>query len=470
MLRLKQLIVAIFAITFLTSCGGGGGGSSVTTPISTVSGVVSDGPIENALVYIDLNLNGQFDATEPHDYTDADGKYSIQVILDNEQEYVVIVEGSTDDYGTRDEEDNPGEDLTFTMFNTFQTSGLATADENIGKQYNVNVNPTLFRDKLIELDEEIPSSTISGSLSTFLNDEETDETLLFQTYINSVTDSSENDNSSTTIFGTINALIEETTEKGLISGYVETQNDLVETEDTSAIYLDIENENENITLSDIVDGSGIFEIYGANSLVRTDVAYDVIADSSNEDNSDYLIYNLVDIDDNISRVTFKKRNSSESIPDGIENSLYEGTVTFDRTTKDIIFARYYQDLTLTSLGIENKLSGYLTIYADGSETKFTFEKGIYSFPVNFEPDTTQEIPSIPGTYYSDGVFYYIIETTNSCNPSVYVDGDTTNDSAVIKGKITIKDAVTEKSMDEVLVNNTITSASATTSNIAVCVK
>ena len=45
--------------------------------LKTINGTVSDGPIENARVYIDLNKNCQYDIGEPTDITDENGSFSI---------------------------------------------------------------------------------------------------------------------------------------------------------------------------------------------------------------------------------------------------------------------------------------------------------------------------------------------------------------------------------------------------------
>ncbi len=75
--KLSTLILAIF----LCGCGGGGGsgGGSVNgVPTFGVSGFAIDGYIGNALVFLDLNKNGNFDIGEPNTTSRSDGSFLLQ--------------------------------------------------------------------------------------------------------------------------------------------------------------------------------------------------------------------------------------------------------------------------------------------------------------------------------------------------------------------------------------------------------
>jgi hypothetical protein len=89
--RAPQRTTLALAITLaLGGCGGGGGGSDpVVTPPSgggnppppvsttTITGVVTDGYVSGATVYLDLNNNNVRDANEPGAVTDATGRFSL---------------------------------------------------------------------------------------------------------------------------------------------------------------------------------------------------------------------------------------------------------------------------------------------------------------------------------------------------------------------------------------------------------
>ena len=70
-----DLVASVLLVCLIASCGGGGGGGSA--PQEIISGKVIDVYIANALVCIDLNLNGKCDETEPQTRTDAAGSYSL---------------------------------------------------------------------------------------------------------------------------------------------------------------------------------------------------------------------------------------------------------------------------------------------------------------------------------------------------------------------------------------------------------
>ena len=88
-MRLKLL--TLIAAATLAACGGGGGGLTVANGVSTMSGTVIDGYIENAKVCLDLNGNLLCDANEPSTTTDKDGKYSISYDGDIAGKHIIAV-------------------------------------------------------------------------------------------------------------------------------------------------------------------------------------------------------------------------------------------------------------------------------------------------------------------------------------------------------------------------------------------
>src|SRR4051812_36566681 len=81
--RLGRLWLA--AATALAGCGGGGGGDTpMPPPVVTTTNVatrVVDGPLRNALVCLDKNVNGACEAGEPQARTDTSGNATL--VVDN---------------------------------------------------------------------------------------------------------------------------------------------------------------------------------------------------------------------------------------------------------------------------------------------------------------------------------------------------------------------------------------------------
>ena len=72
--------VLLAATAIVAACGGGGGGGiNVASSTTSVPVTVIDGPIKNAKVCLDLNLNGTCDAGEPSGTTDANGLTTLTV-------------------------------------------------------------------------------------------------------------------------------------------------------------------------------------------------------------------------------------------------------------------------------------------------------------------------------------------------------------------------------------------------------
>lgn len=101
-----------------TSTGGGGdssgsggnsGGSGGSGNI--VSGVVIDGYLSNAKVFLDINKNGAFDSGEPSTTTDSNGKYSLAATPAQLASAPLVV---TVEAGTATDQDDPGTAIPYT--------------------------------------------------------------------------------------------------------------------------------------------------------------------------------------------------------------------------------------------------------------------------------------------------------------------------------------------------------------------
>jgi aqualysin 1 len=69
--------VTVGVALLVAACGGGGGGTG-SSAVGTLNGVVIDGPIEGARVYLDLNGNLERDENEPiSGFTNAEGQFSL---------------------------------------------------------------------------------------------------------------------------------------------------------------------------------------------------------------------------------------------------------------------------------------------------------------------------------------------------------------------------------------------------------
>jgi len=106
----KQLlaVVGIISVCIMAGCGGGGGGSASGTT-STVSGVVADGYLRNAEVFLDMNGNFQWDAGEPKTLSGQGGAYSLNVSQEHVGKYPVVVRAIA---GQTVDEDHPSAPIT----------------------------------------------------------------------------------------------------------------------------------------------------------------------------------------------------------------------------------------------------------------------------------------------------------------------------------------------------------------------
>jgi len=110
MKRLHILALLIGLPFALAACGGGGGASGGAAASSaTLSGVVADGYLRNAVVYLDLNGNNQLDADEPNTLSGPGGTFQLDPAGHDGTRYpigVEVVAGQTVD------EDSPGQAIT----------------------------------------------------------------------------------------------------------------------------------------------------------------------------------------------------------------------------------------------------------------------------------------------------------------------------------------------------------------------
>jgi hypothetical protein len=72
----RRLLALSISALLLSACGGGSTPSAAT---KTATGVVVDGYIQGATVFLDINRNGVLDATEPSTTTDMNGRYTLNL-------------------------------------------------------------------------------------------------------------------------------------------------------------------------------------------------------------------------------------------------------------------------------------------------------------------------------------------------------------------------------------------------------
>lgn len=151
--KINLVVMVGLVMVLITGCGGGSSDNAASTPLSTVSGVVSDGPIENAKVFIDLNLNTLLDNGEPYDITDKDGLYKISYIFDSEATYLLVALGN-ENFDTADPKDNPNTELNFIMFDEIKSAKQTTVTNIVGGSYVKNIKPSIFKEYLSKIDKE----------------------------------------------------------------------------------------------------------------------------------------------------------------------------------------------------------------------------------------------------------------------------------------------------------------------------
>lgn len=98
---LKRVLVA--ALIYCAGTIAGCGGKSSSTPAATVSGVVADGHLSGAEVFLDMNGNYRWDAGEPKTTSSAGGAYALNVASSDQGHYPIVcraVAGTTVDEDT----------------------------------------------------------------------------------------------------------------------------------------------------------------------------------------------------------------------------------------------------------------------------------------------------------------------------------------------------------------------------------
>ena len=336
----KGLSVALISMLFI-SCGGGGGSSS-TSPFSTFSGTVSDGPIENAKVCItDVELDSEYCPV----YTDESGYYSFKYIVENGKEYLITAYGSDGaEYTTVDYTDNIDQNgdaipLDFMMYKVLKISGNIASEKNIGSAYKVDINPLTFRNSISNYQTDLTPDKIKQFLNETSNNN--DSTSLFKDYI--LNEKSEY----LTFFDDVKDEVELSNETALDND-TSTNNYKTITDTTIKTQLISGETNNNI---------------GINDLINTYFAYKVIEDSRNNSISSYSTFEK----------TLAGSNTIVNFKYTLINEEYEGTLMYDGSGS-LLDANYWQDYTDNDNRGGNELSGYVRITENGD---ISFKKGTF---------------------------------------------------------------------------------------------
>ncbi|XPV68653.1 MAG: hypothetical protein ACNI25_15295 [Halarcobacter sp.] len=345
----KSLLLAkvlLGATVLFTGCGGGGGGG-VTTSLSTVSGIVSDGPIKNVRVFLDIDNDGVYDEGEPYDITDANGKYEISYILKPGIEYILIAEGSTALQTEDTTTDNTGL-LNFSMFLNIEVSGNTDDTAIVGKTYKKNISPTSFKNYLEKLEVEDNTLAIfnDANVQNILGTTSKDETLIFQSWILD----NQSDGLSNTVSGTIST---------------KNTNNINSADNSKYIYTLPDNVAELSKLkTSLISGNLLDSILGISPIIDTKIAFQIM-DSYN--NTSEVIVDANGIKKTISYI--KKGDIvtavfEETVSSSTLNAKYIGTVIFKiaNNVSTLLSANYLQEHTQTSnLAKKNSVSGVIEL-------------------------------------------------------------------------------------------------------------
>lgn len=157
---IKKLTLALAGTGLLTiyGCGGGGGGG-ITGSTSSIPITVIDGPIQNATVCLDKNLNGMCDIGEPTAKTDTLGNANLTVDLADTGKYPVLAVVGTDAYDidtglvpVRFTMSAPADrvsvvsPLTTLVQQTISSTGVSTADAVAAVQAATGMTTSPFTD------------------------------------------------------------------------------------------------------------------------------------------------------------------------------------------------------------------------------------------------------------------------------------------------------------------------------------
>lgn len=104
-MNVRNIFVALLTVFVLSACGGGGGGGdssgtsksveseeSEGSSATTLSGVVADGYLRNARVFLDRNRNKVYDNGEPTANSESGGRFSLEVNSGEGSLYPVVVQ------------------------------------------------------------------------------------------------------------------------------------------------------------------------------------------------------------------------------------------------------------------------------------------------------------------------------------------------------------------------------------------
>lgn len=378
--------------------GGGGGSSSIISSLSTISGVVSDGPIKNTRVFLDINNDGTYNKGEPYDITNNKGEYSIKYILKPGLEYILIAEGSTA-LNTEDTTDDNSGLLNFTMFLNVEVNGEADATNIVGRTYTKNLTPVTFKNYLIDLKEE--DSTLSIFNNSYMDELTTttsiDKIEIFQDIILQNT----NDDSSS-----------------VVSGIVSTQNQIKIDKAGSSknTYILPDNIIEMKDLKDSLISGITVEILGISSLTDSKIAFDIM--------NSYVNTNKITVDANGIKktITYTKNGNiitavfKENINTNTDVAEYEGTVTFEQLNSvlTLLNANYTQKNTQTSnLKVKNSVNGIIEISNVNSIYNLNLLNGTFS---------------INTPLYGDVIGDVTIKSATTLDPSTTLYNDNTIES------------------------------------------
>lgn len=136
----KIYVIAAFMVAgTLAGCGGGGGSSTPSAPTS-VSGVVADGYLVGAIVFMDKNSNYQSDGGEPLTMTNANGSYTLNVEPADVGKYPLVamaIKGQTVDMDTNQ-----------TVADSYMLSMPAAAISGTVNSNFISPMSTLIREKM----------------------------------------------------------------------------------------------------------------------------------------------------------------------------------------------------------------------------------------------------------------------------------------------------------------------------------
>ena len=146
----KRLVISPLALLTLSACGGSGSSSeSGSVSTTTVTGAVVKGPLQNALVFLDLDGDGQLGAAEQSTRTDSTGSFSFLSSSSNAS-VVAKTDATTIDTSSGEVLDNvtlkapAGAEVVTPMTTIMQESSLSAADVVKVLGLPASVNPLTF--------------------------------------------------------------------------------------------------------------------------------------------------------------------------------------------------------------------------------------------------------------------------------------------------------------------------------------